>query len=487
MQQTQQQQMHFQEDIVALLGHGMLAFDEDQRITSCNGRLERLGLSSANASGKTVAQVLAPLLQNPERLGDVTRAISLVFETGTSALLKEVGVNFPTRRNQMYHFVVTRVSGSPPGGAILFQNITETLRMREYFERVLDSTPDGIFVIDKDRQVRLFNRASGYITGRNPEEILHLGLKCDEVINCHTEEGESLAHTLCPAKSIFGGGNGNQREEMLITNADGSERWVETTYSPIRNEAGEVEYVISILRDVHERKMLEERLHQSEKLASLGQLVAGIAHEIKNPLAIMLTSLDIMDSKSHSKDQRREAARFLREEIIRIDERLKSFLAFARPRALELKPMVLSSLIKHSADAMILLFPEIEFNVELLRPEPIVMGDREALSQVLTNLVFNAADAMNNKGRITLRVRPKADTAIIDVEDEGPGIPEDHTTRIFDPFFTTRADGTGLGLSICYQIVLGHRGTISVRNRPDGGGACFGVCIPMAAQAENPA
>jgi PAS domain S-box-containing protein len=358
-------------------------------------------------------------------------------------------------------------------------------RRLEQLERLLDSTPDGIFVIGPDRQLKFFNRACGEITGRNPADILQSGCRCNEVIECHTAEGESLAvGTLCPARAVFTGEVASQREEMLLTNHAGEERWVETAYSPVLGDDGRVEYVIGVLRDVHERKQLEERLHQSEKLASLGQLVAGIAHEIKNPLGIILSSLDVIESPHRTPEQRAEAAQFIREEVRRLDARLRAFLAFARPRHPEFRPVVLTGLIRRRIDSVRALFPRIDFQIDAPAPEPILMADEELLNQVLTNLVLNAGEALDGTGTIVVRARQSGEWAILEVEDSGPGVPTEHEARIFDPFFTTKAGGTGLGLSVCYQIVLAHRGTMSVSRSRRLGGACFQIRLPQRTGAE---
>jgi len=344
----------------------------------------------------------------------------------------------------------------------------------------LDRSPDGIFVIDTERRVRLFNKACGEITGRSPEEIVNAGTECSDVIQCHAEDGQSYATHLCPAKAVFRGEESAQREEMLLTNASGEERWIETSYSPVLDNQGKVEFVVGILRDVHDRKLLSERLHQTEKLASLGQLVAGIAHEIKNPLAVIQSSLDVLENTSRPVEQRLEASQFMREEILRLDIRLRAFLDFARPREMAPRPLLLSGLIARRSAALGQLFPNITLVAEPLMPEPIVMADEEQLGQVLTNLVVNAAEAMDGRGKVWMRLRQGQDHVILEVEDDGPGVPEDLQTCVFDPFFTTKATGTGLGLSICYQIVLAHGGTISIGKGRNGQGAVFGLRLRFA-------
>ncbi|MCC5875827.1 MAG: PAS domain-containing protein [Candidatus Sumerlaeia bacterium] len=462
------------------LGIPFMVVDGRGDVVRWGERMEAFGITSGEVLNRPVIEALRPLLGIDSLVGSLEGALREARE-GRTITLAEVPIDFPSFPGQFFRTTLAPVDDGNGGQAVvmIFQESTGADLLRQQFERILDSTPDGIFVIDPQKRLRLFNRSCGEITGRSPADIMSQGCSCSDVIECHTEEGESYASSLCPAKGVFKGEMTHQREEMLLTNAAGEERLVETMYSAVKNESGEVEYVIGVLRDVHERKLLEERLNQSEKLASLGQLVAGIAHEIKNPLAIILTSLDIVENEKRPKEQRREAAAFLREEIQRLDSRLRAFLAFARPRIPQFKPMVLSSLVRRRVASIAPLYPEINITADVHQPEPILMGDEEQINQVLTNLVLNAAEAIDGGGAIRVSARQQGDNVVLEVEDDGPGIPEEFRARIFDPFFTTKSGGTGLGLSICYQIVLSHNGTISVARPGDGKGGCFTVRLPI--------
>lgn len=464
------------------LRNGFVLFDAMLAPQGANSVALALGLGA----GTSLAEGLGLFATDPALHEELGAMLTCSLESGDTG--SRPGVQL-TVRGELREFALTTMRLEEDDGtgfaALIVTETTDRLQLRTQFNRILDSSPDGIFVIDPDRRVQMSNRALAELTGVEPGTLLKQGCSCGEAIQCHSESGESYATSLCPAKSLFKGESQHSREEMLLTNAAGEERWIETTYSPLKNERGEVEYVIGILRDVHERKALEERLHQTEKLASLGQLVAGIAHEIKNPLAIITSSLDVIENGDRSAADRAEAGRFARDEVHRIDERVRAFLAFARPRALAPRPMLLSGLVERRLSALRTLYPQVEFKLAVVPPDPVAMADEEQILQVFTNLVLNAAEAMNGEGRVTIRTRQQGNWSVLEVEDTGPGIKPTIVSRIFDPFFTTKCNGTGLGLSVCYQIVLAHRGTIGVSPGCGGVGTCFSVRLPVAGRVEG--
>jgi len=357
---------------------------------------------------------------------------------------------------------------------------------RRWLRRILDSTPDGVMVIDSQRRVRVFNEACGRLLGQDPARVLELSCFCGDLVGCHLIDGTRLdAESLCPATTIFSGGSSPQTQEMLCRNDEGEQRWVETRYSPVRNDRGEVEYVIGILRDVHDRKVLEARLHQTEKLASLGELTAGIAHEIKNPLGVLLSAVELILDDRRPRAMQLEAAEFIKEEVQRLDSRLRAFLAFARPGPRQCEPVVLNSVARKAVRGLAGARPDLSIELDLETPEVIVHVDPDQMHQVVTNLLHNAAEAIGGGGAILVRTRSGSESVDLEVHDSGPGVPPADRSRIFNPFVTTKADGTGLGLSIVSQILNAHCSTIQVDDSPSLGGARFRVRLPHALQAES--
>ena len=239
-------------------------------------------------------------------------------------------------------------------------------------------------------------------------------------------------------------------------------------------------YAVGI--DVTDEEEMLRRMLRSERLAAVGTMAAGLAHEVRNPLnsaSLQLTVLERRLDRSDDPANSLPIARIIKSEIDRLDRLVREFLAFARPHPLETKPVDVSELLAGVAG---LIAPEAEaakvaIAVDAAGGTPPVLGDGERLRQVLLNLTRNAIEAMaEHGGRLRLAARAAGAEVEIDVEDEGPGFGEE--LPVFDAFFTTKPSGTGLGLAIVHRIVADHGGTIRVESRP--GRTCFTLALPAA-------
>ncbi len=227
------------------------------------------------------------------------------------------------------------------------------------------------------------------------------------------------------------------------------------------------------------------RVAQSEKLAALGQLAAAIAHEVRNPLAVVRSAaqglgetLPAADAEGH------RAASFIVAEVDRLGSVVNSLLAFARPLQLQTRPTALADVV---ARAVTLAGADLAAKrVRLARDEaptlPLVQADGDLVCQVLVGLLANAAAATPAGGQVLVRARAGEGAVELAVADSGPGIAPELRARVFEPFFTTRPNGTGLGLAVARQIVEAHGGRIDVGDHP-GGGACFTVRLPIRVAA----
>lgn len=222
----------------------------------------------------------------------------------------------------------------------------------------------------------------------------------------------------------------------------------------------------------------------SERLAALGQLSAGLAHELRNPLAVIKGSAETLMKKVHKSDPlTSELAGYISSEVNRLNTIVSRFLNFARPSKLDLRPQEITGLVDVSLKAVHDRWPEAKVEVErrYAADLPNVPVDAELCEQVFTNLVLNAYEAMPEGGKLRMAVSPANSDGRrgveIEIEDSGPGIPAELREQIFNPFFTTKKGGVGLGLSIVSKIVDDHRGWIRVQSEA-GRGACFRIFLP---------
>jgi len=319
---------------------------------------------------------------------------------------------------------------------------------------LVESMPAFVVALDGQGRITTWNRLLERVTGFSRAEML--GTDGTALV-----AADGRPHDL-PVK---GGGTRKVRWSRTEVSASGGEPLV---YAAGVDVTGEEEMLRRTLR--------------AERLAAVGTLAAGLAHEVRNPLnsaALQLAVLERRLERGEASDRTTPIVHIIKSEIDRLDHLVRDFLAFAKPAPLEPRPVEVGALLASTAG---LIAPEaeaarVELSIDAAAAPPSVAGDAERLRQVLLNLTRNALEAMQGRGgHLTLRARHEGETVEIEVEDDGPGFPND--LPVFDAFFTTKDQGTGLGLSLAHRIVADHGGTIRVASRP--GRTCFTFTLPVA-------
>jgi two-component system NtrC family sensor kinase len=261
---------------------------------------------------------------------------------------------------------------------------------------------------------------------------------------------------------------------------DGREIITSMTISPLRNADGRIIGASRICKDITHLKKAEERLILAERLSSLGELTAGVAHELRNPLAGIKINTQMLSRKSDLPDMERRLLESTTEGIEKIQRIVEDMLHFAKPKASHFKQEEMNEVVEKS---LAILQPKLKSAniLSVFDPEqrlPGVRIDIHQIQQVLINLMLNAIQAMEKGGTLTIRTFLKNENGVgVEVKDTGAGIPKSHLRKIFDPFFTTKSEGTGLGLSISAKILENHGAIIDVVSE-EGKGSTFTICFP---------
>lgn len=349
--------------------------------------------------------------------------------------------------------------------AELFQTASDYDRLSFLYKQIFDDINTGIITVDADSRVTSFNRAAELITGYRPFEIL----------------GRNLSQVFSGLKIPP---HDDERRQMTdLPRKDG--KTIPVGYSCAKLNAPEDTengYVFT-LQDLSRIKKMEAQVQQAEKMATIGEMAAGIAHELRNPLAAISGAVQLLERETRDDSINTRLFDIIMRESDRLDATIRDFLVFSKPVNPEKEWFSVLALARETVET---LGQNPDWNSVLrlgleIPPDLNGWGDPQLIRQVLLNLVANSANACRTveNGRILLRAGEQSENAIVmEVIDNGIGIPEDLRERIFEPFFTTRETGTGLGLAIVRQIVHSHGGTISVRDSHSRG-TLFSVSLPL--------
>jgi len=361
-------------------------------------------------------------------------------------------------------------------------DITERRRMEvqlkhqeEFRERLLEAFPDLILMIDLDGRYQFVSSRIRDLLGYHPDDLL--GMKVGES-KTHSPEFLVLYHDVATGKQAFSSG------EFGALNRAGVWRTMRASASQFLNAENKLSGVIMSVRDITLEKKFEEQIIQSERLAAMGQMIGGFAHELNNPLTTILGVSDMLQESETSETTRKQLG-MLQQQARRATEIVQNLMYFSRPPAPGKTQVNLSELVDRTLHLQAYSLRKNNITVDFIRDAalPHVMGDPHQLMQVFLNLILNAEQAIREareQGSLRIRLGKSEASVWATFQDDGPGIAPDILPNIFDPFYTTKRPGrgTGLGLSICKAVLKEHGGNVEAASAP-GGGAVFTVTLPI--------
>jgi two-component system NtrC family sensor kinase len=336
-----------------------------------------------------------------------------------------------------------------------------------------------ILVLDTAGLISYANRRC-YEAGYREQEMIGRHL-VDLVDSAQREDFEAALETTAHGHQV-------ENLEARAKRSDGTLGYFSISLSPMRDEQDAVNSVVVVMTDITDAALLQAKLAHAERMATIGRLVSGVAHEVNNPLAAILGFTDLLIENPEIPASAQESLEIILHETQRTKNIVQDLLSFARQRPVQREAVRLGAILRQTIKLRSYDFTShgVEVVEEFEENLPATIGDSQQLQQVFLNIVNNAYDAIQEAGRrgkITLRSKRAGDSIEVAISDNGTGIAD--PARIFDPFFTTKptGKGTGLGLSICYGIVRAHGGEIQCWNNEDGDGSTFLVRLPVATEA----
>jgi PAS domain S-box-containing protein len=352
-------------------------------------------------------------------------------------------------------------------------------RERDFNRNILNNTQSMILVLDTAKLVSYANRRC-FEAGYREEDLLGHPLVEMAAPSRRPILEEALERTLQ--------GSAIDNVEIPAFRGNGDVAKFSVSLSPMRDEKGDINSIVVVMTDVTDATALQAKLMHTEKMAALGQLVSGVAHEVNNPLAAIVGFTDLLLENKEVPEEAKGELQVILQEAQRTRTIVRNLLSFARQMPEQREPLQVNSVVRQTLQlrAYDLSNRGIEMAERYQDDLPLTVGDPNQLQQVFLNIVNNAYDAVQEverPGKIEISTWHGKGQIEVAFRDNGPGI--SHPDRIFDPFFTTKevGKGTGLGLSICYGIVRAHRGEIIARNNPDGVGCTFLVRLPVSTHA----
>lgn len=354
--------------------------------------------------------------------------------------------------------------------------------IESYNENVLRNVQSGVMTFDAQCRMKTLNPSAAEILGIDggAED----GRGAEELFGAGSWLGELVCTTITDARP-------RRRGEGEVRTASGGTRWLGAGTSPLIGDDGSLQGAILVFSDLTEVKELRERMELKERMTLMGEMSAGIAHELRNPMAVISGYARLLAKNIGDDGPSREAVESIQEEIAGMDDIIREFMNFARPTELNIAEIDLAALLEDARNAVSELTGTVDIKFEVEDGLPAVYGDLVLLRQAFVNIIKNAIEAMPEGGSITVGAGT-VDTADepgvsltggrfvrVEFKDTGTGIPRDILPKIFTPFYSTKGRGTGLGLALVQKILVYHGGRATVKS-VEGGGTTFRVYLPVA-------
>lgn len=363
----------------------------------------------------------------------------------------------------------------------------ELIETKNFLESIVEKAGDAISVVDLEGRVLYWNEGAEKIYGYRKNEVM--GKKLSQFLypkdeKLRSEEEKWMDQLMERVKM----GEVIPNVEVKRQTKDGREIIISMTISPLRDAEGRIIGASRICKDITQLKKTEERLILTERLSSLGELTAGVAHELRNPLAGIKINTQILSRKRDLSETERKILKSTEEGIEKIQKIVDDMLHFAKPKEAHFKLEEINEVVEKSLSILQTKFKKSSIHTvfEDGKGLPKIWIDVHQIQQVLINLMLNSIQAMDRGGTLTLRTfLEKDDRVAVEIKDTGIGIPKSNLKRIFDPFFTTKSEGTGLGLSISLKILENHGATIDVTSE-EGKGSVFTIHFPRKKFTNRP-
>jgi PAS domain S-box-containing protein len=371
-------------------------------------------------------------------------------------------------------------------GLPILHGLEETVpRSSAFLRNLILSAVDGVIAADKNGKILIFNDAASEICGYSVEEAL------DRLNIRDLYPGDGAREIMRKLRSEEYGGTGKLKSYQVNLLRKTGEVIPISLNAAVVHEGDQEVATIGFFHDLRETIRMKEALErtqvqllQSEKMASLGKLAAGVAHQLNNPLGGITLFTKLVLEEYDLEDGARQDLQSILKDAQRCRDTVKELLEFARQTRQEMRPNDINEALSRTLFLLEnqAMFQNIKIEKDLAPSLPRVPSDIQQLNHMFMNIILNAVEAMEGRGKLGLRtyLASEGDRVIIEISDTGPGIPEEVLPKIFEPFFTTKeaGKGTGLGLSLVYGIVENHGGRIAARSRPDEGTA-FIIELPL--------